>query len=291
MSSPLTPPRRIAIVAHPRLPEAVNEAQAMAHFLQQQPLQTVCWGSVYDPDLQQQIRSGEFDVLIALGGDGTMLRAGLLCAPMGLPLLGVNMGRFGFLTEVQRDQWRSLLPDLLAGNYWLEDRMMLQAEHWRGEKLIGSYKVLNEVVVARGQTVRAIRLKLSVDGYQMANYVADAMIAATATGSTAYALAAGGPIMPPELHNILIIPVAPHLSVDRAVILSEGSCVTITAYSDHQAVLSIDGQAPETMLDGDVVRVEAGEDTVKFVRFQDRGYFYRNLTRYMEQNPSAGGAM
>jgi len=289
MSSSLTPPRRIAVVAHPRLPEAVNEAQEMAHFLEQQPLQSVCWGSIYDPGLQQKICTGEFDVLIALGGDGTMLRAGLLCAPMGLPLLGVNMGRFGFLTEVQRDQWRTLLPDLLAGKYWLEDRMMLHVEHWRAEKFIGSYNVLNEVVVARGQTVRAIRLKLSVDGYQMANYVADAMIAATPTGSTAYALAAGGPIMPPELHNILIIPVAPHLSVDRAIILSEGSCVTITAYSDHQAVLSVDGQAPETMLDGDVVRVEAGENTVKFVRFQDRGYFYRNLTRYMEQNPSAGG--
>ena len=290
MSSPLTPPRRIAVVAHPRLPEAVSEAQEMARFLEQQSLQSVCWGSVYEPGLQQQICTGEFDVLIALGGDGTMLRAGLLCAPMGLPLLGVNMGRFGFLTEVQRDQWRTLLPDLLAGKYWLEDRMMLHVEHWRAEKFIGSYNVLNEVVVARGQTVRAIRLKLSVDGYQMANYVADAMIAATPTGSTAYALAAGGPIMPPELHNILIIPVAPHLSVDRAIILSEGSCVTITAYSDHQAVLSVDGQAPETMFDGDVVRVEAGEDTVKFVRFQDRGYFYRNLTRYMEQNPSAGGA-
>lgn len=289
MSSSLTPPRRIAVVAHPRLPEAVNEAQEMAHFLEQQPLQSVCWGSIYDPGLQQKICTGEFDVLIALGGDGTMLRAGLLCAPMGLPLLGVNMGRFGFLTEVQRDQWRTLLPDLLAGKYWLEDRMMLHVEHWRAEKFIGSYNVLNEVVVARGQTVRAIRLKLSVDGYQMANYVADAMIAATPTGSTAYALAAGGPIMPPELHNILIIPVAPHLSVDRAIILSEGSCVTITAYSDHQAVLSVDGQAPESMLDGDVVRVEAGENTVKFVRFQDRGYFYRNLTRYMEQNPSAGG--
>ena len=290
MSSLLTPPRRIAVVAHPRLPEAVSEAQEMAHFLEQQPLQSVCWGSIYEPGLQQQIQAGEFDVLIALGGDGTMLRAGLLCAPTGLPLLGVNMGRFGFLTEVQRDQWRTLLPDLLAGNYWLEDRMMLHAEHWRAEKFMKSYKVLNEVVVARGQTVRAIRLKLSVDGYQLANYVADAMIAATPTGSTAYALAAGGPIMPPELHNILIIPVAPHLSVDRAIILSEGSCVTITAYSDHQAVLSVDGQAPETMLDGDVVRVEAGEDTVKFVRFQDRGYFYRNLTSYMEQNPSAGGA-
>jgi len=292
MTSPLTPPRRIAIVAHPRLPEALAEAQEMEQFLQNcdnRDLQSVARSTLYDQEMQDRIKAGEFDMLVALGGDGTMLRAGHLCAPLALPLLGVNMGRFGFLTEVQRGQWRPMLPKLLTGDYWLERRMMLRAEHWRGKQFLGKYLVLNEVVVARGQIVRAIRLKACVDGYPLANYVADALIAATPTGSTAYALATGGPIMPPELHNILIIPVAPHLSMNRAIILSQGSSVTITAYTDHQALLSVDGQSPEMMLDGDVVKVEAGNDTVNFVRFQDHGYFYRNITRYMEQNPSAGG--
>jgi NAD+ kinase len=289
MSSPLNPPRRIAVVAHPKLPVAVTEAQLVYDFLGQYGLSSLAWASIYDDAIQQRVKNGEFDVLIALGGDGTMLRAGHLCAPLGVPILGINMGHFGFLTEVLQDQWRPMLPELLAGNYWLENRMTLRAEHWRADRFLGSYSVLNEVVVARGQVVRAIRLAASVDGYPLANFVADALIAATPTGSTAYALAAGGPIMPPELRNILIIPVAPHLSVDRAVILSEGSYVTITAYTDHQALLSVDGQSPEMMADGDVVRVESGDDTVKFVRFQDRGYFYRNITRYMEQNPSAGG--
>jgi NAD+ kinase len=94
--------------------------------------------------------------------------------------------------------------------------------------------------------------------------------------------------MPPELHNILIIPVAPHLTMDRAIILSEGSCVTLTAYTDHEAVMSIDGHPPLPLLDGDEVHVEASNLTARFVRFQDPGYFYRNLTVYMEQNPSAG---
>ena len=289
MTSLLTPPRRIAIVAHPRLPEALAEAQEMEQFLQGCDLQSVTRSTLYNQEMQDRVKDGEFDMLVALGGDGTMLRAGHLCGPLALPLLGVNMGRFGFLTEIQRGQWRPMLPKLLAGDYWLERRMMLRAEHWRGEQFLGNYPVLNEVVVARGQIVRAIRLKACVDGYPLANYVADALIAATPTGSTAYALATGGPIMPPELHNILIIPVAPHLSMDRAIILSQGSSVTITAFTDHQALLSVDGQSPEMMLDGDVVKVEAGDNTVNFVRFQDHGYFYRNITRYMEQNPSAGG--
>jgi NAD+ kinase len=289
MTNPLTPPCRIAIVAHPKLPEALAEAQEIENFLARCDLQSVTRSTLFDQDLHDRIKAAEFDMLVALGGDGTMLRAGHLCAPLGLPLLGVNMGRFGFLTEIQRGQWRPMLARLLSGDYWLEHRMMLRAEHWRGDEFLKKYPVLNEVVVARGQVVRAIRLKACVDGYPLANYVADALIAATPTGSTAYALAAGGPIMPPELHNILIIPVAPHLSMDRAIILSQGSSVTINAYTDHQALLSVDGQSPEIMEDGDQVKVEAGDHTVNFVRFQDRGYFYRNITHYMEQNPSAGG--
>jgi NAD+ kinase len=128
-----------------------------------------------------------------------------------------------------------------------------------------------------------------VDGYSLASYVADGLIAATPTGSTAYALAVGGPIMPPELRNILIVPVAPHLSMDRAVILPEGASVEIFSTSDHQAVMSVDGHAPVMLKNNDRVRVTASDYHVKFVVFQDPGYFYRNLSNYMEQNPSIVG--
>jgi NAD+ kinase len=290
--SPL-PPRRIAILAHHKLPEAIIEAQEMTRFLTDPGLTGVDLhveqGLLYDVELRQHLAGGQFDLLVAFGGDGTMLRAGRMCAAADLPLLGVNMGRFGFLTEVQRDQWKAIIPDLLAGRFWLEQRMLIQAQHLRGAESLGSYAAVNEVVVCRGQMVRPIRLKTSVDGYPLATYVADGLIAATPTGSTAYALAAGGPILPPEMHNILIVPLAPHLSVDRAFLLPEGSAVTIASYADHQAVFSVDGQAPVAMQDGDVVRAFASDHVLKFVRFQDRGYFYRNITSYMEQNPSAGG--
>jgi NAD+ kinase len=144
------------------------------------------------------------------------------------------------------------------------------------------------VVVCRGQIVRPITLQAYVDGYVLSTYVADGLIAATPTGSTAYALAAGGPILPPELRNILIVPVAPHLSVDRAIILSEGAAVTIEVHTNHEAVLSADGGAAITMLDGDEIHVEASAHSACFIRFQDPGYFYRNLTHFMEQNPTAG---
>ena len=116
------------------------------------------------------------------------------------------------------------------------------------------------------------------------------MIASTATGSTAYALAAGGPILPPELRNILIFAVAPHLSVDRAVVLPEGATVSITVHTDHQAVLSSDGQPPVEMNDGDRVDAYASEHSVKFIRFQEPDYFYRNLTLHMSQNPSTSNS-
>ncbi len=282
-------PQKMIIGVHPYMEDAPAEAQVIARFLQEQGVPQVSWGLLPDESLRQQLRQGECDLLIVLGGDGTMLRAGHLCAPLGIPVLGINLGRFGFLMEIKRDQWREKLPILLEGKYRLEQRMMLNAALCRQGQILGSWAVLNEVVVCRGQYVRPIRLQASVDGYLLSQYIADGLIVSTPTGSTAYALAANGPIMPPELRNILIVAVAPHLSVDRAIILSEGSVVTVKVNTTHQAVLSVDGQPPVTMEDGDEVIVQANHDTVQFVRFEDRGYFYRNLTTYMEQNPAAGG--
>ncbi len=166
--------------------------------------------------------------------------------------------------------------------------MMLNAEQWRDGERLGTWEVLNEVVIGRGQFVRPVHLTAQVDGRYLTTYVADALIASTPTGSTAYALAAGGPILPPELRNILLVAVAPHLSLDRAIVLAEGSSVSITVQNSHQAVISVDGQVPIEMADGDRVTAHASEHTVQFVRFQDPGYFYRNLTVHMNQNPSTG---
>jgi len=279
--------QKIAVAAHPQLPEAVRLSVQIAHVLEQQGI-TVVQGLLYDENLKQCISARQVDLLIALGGDGTMLRAGHLCGPVGIPILGINVGRFGFLMEIQHNHWRELLPNLLTGEFWLEKRMMLAADHWRANERLGSWEVLNEVVVSRGQYVRPVRLAAYLDGRYLATYVADALIAATATGSTAYSLAAGGPILPPELRTILIVAVAPHLSVDRAIVLPEGTSVSILVHTEQQAVLSPDGQLPILLAEGDRVEVCASEHTVQFVRFQDPGYFYRNLIPHMNRNPSTG---
>lgn len=280
---------RIAVACPPQNPEAAAESKRVAQALRDLGVCHVVAQPISNERLRAELQAGEYDLLIALGGDGTMLRAVHLSAPQGIPVMGINFGHFGFLIEVQREDWQQRLPDLLAGRYWVEERMMLLSEHWRAERRLGSWQTLNEAVVARGQIVRPIVVTARVDGCELANYVADGLLVATATGSTAYALAVGGPIMPPELRNMLIVAIAPHLSVDRAVILPEGARVSLSVQTTHQAVLSVDGHPPVYLENGDEVCVTANDHAARFIRFEDRGYFYRNLTRYMQQNPSTGG--
>lgn len=275
-------PKRPVITAYPKMTNAFAEVEAIAAYLEEKGLDAPS-GSLYDEALRKRVKNGEFDMLITVGGDGSVLRAGHLCAPSGVPILGVNSGRLGFLIQVDRKDWREYFEKLFNGEAWIENRMMLHAEHIRSGKNLGNWNALNEVVVGRGSTLRPVRLTASVDGRRLTSYVADGLIAATATGSTAYALAAGGPILPPELRNILLVPIAPHLSVDRAVVLSEGSSVTITVHGEN-TVLSIDGQPPVNLMEDDHVDVRAADVTAQFVRFGDPGYFYRNLTAHMNEN-------
>lgn len=275
-------PKRPVVTAYPKMPEAFAEAEAISAFLKDKGMDAP-YGSLYNEDLRKRVKKGEFDMLIAVGGDGSVLRAGHLCAPSGVPILGVNLGRLGFLIQVDRKEWREYFEKLLNGEAWIENRMMLRAEHIRAGESISHSNALNEVVVGRGQILRPVRLTAFVDTRQLTSYVADGLIASTATGSTAYALAAGGPILPPELRNILLVPIAPHLSVDRAVVLSEGSSVNIVVKSEN-AVLSVDGQLPSPLMEDDQVNVTAAEVTAQFVRFGDPGYFYRNITAHMNEN-------
>ena len=282
-------PRRVAVCSYQRIPGSVELAGAIAARLERSGVHAV-QGTLVDPALRSAVLNNEVDLLIALGGDGTMLRAGQLCGPQRVPVLGINLGHLGFLIEVERDRWEPALERVLAGDYWLESRMMLRVTWLQGDRRQGEWDVLNECVVGRGRSVRLVELVTEIDGTYLTTYAADALIVATPTGSTAYALAAGGPILPPDLRNILIVPVAPHFSVDRAVVLHEGSTVRITVHTDHQATLSMDGQTPVDLQDGDRVDVRAGDHGVQFVRLQDPGYFYHDLRSRMRRNQTHGDA-
>src|SRR5689334_5727191 len=186
-------PQRPVVVAYPKMPEAFVESEAMSAYLKDKGLEAP-HGSLFDESLRRRVKAHEFDLMVMAGGDGSVLRAGHLCAPLGVPILGVNLGRLGFLIQVDRKEWREYFEKLLKGEAWIENRMMLRAEHVRAGDSLGHWNALNEVVVGRGRTLRPVRLSASVDGRHLTSYVADGLVASTATGSTAYALAAGGPI-------------------------------------------------------------------------------------------------
>jgi NAD+ kinase len=278
-----TPLKRIGILHHPKLPETPALALQMARQAQARGLEA--WlGSTWDEQrVSQQV--GELDLLVTLGGDGSILRAARMAAQHGVPILGVNLGRLGFLAELEPGEWEHHLGRLLAGEYWLEKRMMLHAEYWQEDPNSGScqvgckgvYEALNDVVVSRGSLARIVRVEAFLDGGFLTRYMADGLIVSTPTGSTAYALAVGGPILPPELRNILLIPIAPHLSMGRAIVLSEGVEVKMQVRTDHQAILTVDGQFEYELQDGEWVVVKASPHVSQFVRFEERTYFYRNL--------------
>jgi len=266
---------RVGVLYHPKISASDQLAEDIATRLQQLGAQT--WvGSTWDEDAVRA-QTSQLDLLVVLGGDGSMLRAARMGAQHGVPIVGINLGRLGFLVEIRPDEWRELLPRILDGGYRIEERMMLKAESHRGEELLGQHDALNDVVVSRGSLARIVRLHTHIDGDHLTQYVADGLIVATATGSTAYALAAGGPILPPTLKNILLIPIAPHLSMERAIVLDQGATVDMRIVTDHQAILTVDGQFEFALLDGDRVTVKASSHVARFVRLQPPSYFYRTL--------------
>lgn len=287
-----SPPMRcIGILHHPRKPESAALAAQMAEFTQAHGCSA--WlDSAWDESsvIGRLDEMPELGMLITLGGDGTILRAARMGARAGIPILGVKMGRLGFLAEVEPDDWQRPLAAVLAGEYWLERRLMLDvllhsdgmAVDAAGHEL--RFQALNEVVVSRGRLARIVRVSTWVDGDFLTTYAADGVIVATATGSTGYALAAGGPILPPELRNILVAPIAPHLSLDRALVLSEGATVRLQVVADHEIVLSVDGQFDVQIQNGDTVEVRASDDSANFVRVRPPAYFYRNLMQRLKWN-------
>jgi NAD+ kinase len=263
------------VLHHPKIPETQQVAGEIAEFVGQQGV--VAWlASTWDePRVRDQVE--HLDLALVLGGDGSTLRTARMVAPHGVPIVGLNMGRLGFLAELTPDDWRAKLPTILAGEYWIEARLMLRAEARRHGNTFGEYEALNDVVISRGSLARMIRVHTHIDGGHLVTFAADGVIVATPTGSTAYALAAGGPILPPELHNILVTPIAPHLSLERAIVLSEGAVVDLRISTDHEAILTVDGQFALALADGDQVVVRASPYQARFARVQERTYFYRTL--------------
>ncbi len=267
--------RRAGVLYHPKILETHPVAEEISMWLNGRDIEAWLESTWHETGVRARVP--EVDLLVVLGGDGSMLRAARMAAGYDVPLVGVNMGRLGFLSELQPDTWRDRMPRILAGDYWLEERMMLRTRTSRDGELLGEHVALNDVVVSRGSLARVVRLHTEIDGDRLTTYIADGLIISTPTGSTAYALAVGGPILPPDLHNILVIPIAPHLTLGRAIVLSEGSRITVNVGTDHQAILTVDGQFEFELRDGDRVEVQASPHVSHFIRLGKRTYFYHTL--------------
>lgn len=282
--------QRIGILAHPLRPATAPLAQTVARSLQEHGITT--WTrSVWDAvRVRSQVRGS--DLVIAIGGDGAMLRAARACAPENVPVLGINTGYLGFLTEISPEEWENSLPALLEGRYWIEERMMIRCEVRRSGVPVIASEALNDVVISRGAIAKLVQLETYIDGGWTTTYYCDGLIVATPTGSTAYALAAGGPILPPELKNILVVPVAPHLSMDRPMVLSQGATVEVVVepHTVAEVVLTVDGELLASMKTLDQVVIWASDSVSRFVRLRDRNYFYRSLLDRLEPRvPSRPG--
>jgi len=265
--------KKIGILYHPMVEATQAKAEEIRKFLDSRGV-SVWLCSSWEGD-EARTKLGGTDLILSVGGDGTILRAAQVVAPGKIPITGINLGNLGFMTELSAGEALEKLPSLLAGEGWIDERAMLQVE--TGGQTPGVFHVLNDVVVGRGATVRVIYVEASVDGRHLATYKADGVILSTATGSTGYALAAGGPILYPQSQDFLLVPVARHLSSPQAVVLPQSTVVTLSVTTLHQATLSIDGHINLPLSSGSVIVVKHSPGTIRFLRIHAEAGFYGML--------------
>lgn len=275
----IAPPRRIGVVGHPRYAGLHAAFERVSRFAERHGLELA-----FEPELvpsddgaihlsPDQI--ADLDLLLTLGGDGTLLRGARLVAPHGVPVLGVNLGHLGFLTSIGPEELEQGLDAVMAGQTLLDERMVLEI---RAEAADGTTRLsclaLNDAVLHRGGVARMIRMSVSAHGEEVGTYSADGIILATPTGSTAYSLSAGGPIVAPVVDCIIATPICPHTLAVRPLILSAAETVTIEVLTPtEELILTVDGQESANLIPGDRLVAQRTEMPLRLVRFPGQTFF------------------
>ena len=261
--------KRIGILYHPLRERARDLAEKLEEFLFSRGVSS--WRcSTRDEDEARSQMAGT-ELILSIGGDGTILHVARIVTPLSVPILGINLGRLGFITEIDGNEVLSNLPDLLKGKGWIEERAMLEAQI--ADK---SLHALNDVVL-RSVAVRLVNMEVEIDGTMLTTYRADGIIVATATGSTSYSLASGGPILNPQSREIVLQPISCHLGLSHALVLPPQSIVDLKVARGDKVVLSIDGQVESPLPDGQIVRVKLSSHIARFLRVHEPTYFYNSL--------------
>jgi NAD+ kinase len=267
--------KKIGILYHPRVETTRLKAKELESFLKTQGVSAwVC--SSWDTKKASLQMEGT-GLVLTVGGDGTILRAVQAVIPGMTPITGINQGRLGFMTELDNDEAIKKLPSLIAGKGWDDERAMLQAELVSRGKERRVFHALNDVVMARGGIARLIKIDVSIDKKDLPTYRTDAIVVATATGSTGYALAARGPVMYPHSPDFLLVPVAPHLSPPYPLVVPEKSEIVLRLNTYLEGTLSIDGHINLPLVNGDTVKIRRSPYTARFRRIRSEGSFFSNL--------------
>lgn len=229
------------------------------------------------PDLGRDLETleaGSVDGIVVLGGDGTLLHAAKALAWLNCPILGVNLGHLGFLTEVEVPDLLPALTAMVNNQYEIDQRRLLTARVMRGSRELARFEAMNDVVVNKGPFARLINLETFVDEAYVTTYPADGLIVASPTGSTAYSLSAGGPILSPALSVMVVTPICPHSFFDRSIVINGGQQVKIRVRAMHRDTLvTVDGQETHPLEDGDEVLVETSSTTIRLLRRPGWSFF------------------
>lgn len=264
--------KHAGILYHPKHQKAVDFSRELEQFLLAQGIKTwLC--SAWEPERAKQQLNGT-DILLSVGGDGTILRAVRTVLPDSVPILGINLGRLGFMTELKASDALKKLPRLLNNKGWVEERAILEARVLSSNKI---FYALNDVFVGRRSSARLVTINCRVNNANLTIYRSDGIIVASASGSTGYSLAAGGPILHPEAREMVLQPVCSHFTFDKALVLPANARMEFEINTTHEAMISIDGQTEFQLQNAEKVEVRLSSHTAKFLRLQTRSYFYKSL--------------
>jgi len=264
--------KRLAIITKKHKAAAWDAGRALQDWFKERGVEALHLEN--EPDLQVAPLPPEVELIVVMGGDGTILSVARHYGQKGIPLLGVNVGGLGFLTEVSLDELYPCMERVLAAQYQVEERLMLTATLFRQGRAIWEEHVLNDAVINKGALARIAELTIWIDGEYLTTYRADGLIIATPTGSTAYTLSAGGPIVFPTLRHLILLPICPHTLSNRPIILPESVTVGVSLDDKGQDLyLTLDGQVGQTIQPGDRMEVRACPHNLKLVISPHRSYF------------------
>lgn len=285
MSDRLSRLTRVGLAVNPTNPAAIAARDRAATWFDARRIATWSAEAGDTPRLLAELPTT--DLLLVLGGDGTFLRAARAVAEVDVPLLGVNLGKVGFLSKVEAHELEAVLERILAGEFELEGRMVLEGRIRPAAGDAGpGFFALNDVVVARGSLARVVRLEVEVAESHVATFIADGLIVASPTGSTGYSFSAGGPILDPTSRNLVVTPIAGYLSAIRSIVVAPRHVVRCRVVAAHEAIVSIDGREDRPLAVGDVVEVRAVERPIRLVEPAGAIPFWDLLRQKVELLPT-----